>query len=320
MTFILASICSTVAILAFCREVDAGILRPEVSPALQKILEQAHRGPLYTYPTSFSQGILPKSIHSHNDYWQPIPFYSALSVGAISIESDVWLYNDTLLVGHEQAALTPTRSFENLYIQPILDVLSRQNPSVSTFSPGTSYNGVFDMNARQTLYLWVDVKTDGAETWPRVVEALEPLRVRGYLSSTDGQTFTPGVVTVIGTGETPLNLIQSVVPRDYFWDAPIGALDSSLTNITTLISPFASGEFPRIFGPVTDAAFSEEQLGLLRKQVRMAHEKGIMVRYWDQPEWPLSTRNAIWRQLKREGVDVLNVDDVEAAAGYRDEW
>ncbi len=32
---------------------------PDVSPSLQDILDKAHKGPLYTYPTSLTQGILP---------------------------------------------------------------------------------------------------------------------------------------------------------------------------------------------------------------------------------------------------------------------
>jgi hypothetical protein len=43
--------------------------------------------------------LLQKPIHSHNDYWRDVPFYSALSVGAFSVEADVWLLNDTLYVG-----------------------------------------------------------------------------------------------------------------------------------------------------------------------------------------------------------------------------
>lgn len=150
-------------------------ISPDVSPALQKILNQAHQGPLYTYPTSLTQGIIPKLIHSHNDYWRDVPFYSALSVGAISIEADVWLYNGTLHVGHERGALTKERTFESLYINPILDTLQRQNPTNSSFLTSATHNGVFDTNGAQTLYLFVDVKTDGATTWPSVVKALEPL-------------------------------------------------------------------------------------------------------------------------------------------------
>jgi len=35
---------------------------PDVSIALQNILNQAHQAPLYTYPTSLTQGIVPKGI------------------------------------------------------------------------------------------------------------------------------------------------------------------------------------------------------------------------------------------------------------------
>lgn len=35
--------------------------KPDVNPALQQILNQAHQGPLYDYPTSFTQGIVPVS-------------------------------------------------------------------------------------------------------------------------------------------------------------------------------------------------------------------------------------------------------------------
>ena len=48
------------------------------------------------------------------------------------------------------------------------------------------------------------------------------------------------------------------------------------------------------------------------------HGKGITLRYWDQPGWPISPRNGIWRQLWSEGVDLINADDIEAAAGLSD--
>lgn len=114
--------------------------------------------------------------HAHKSPdWRDVPFYSALSVGAVSVEADVWLYNDTLHVGHEQGALTNARTFQSLYINPILDVLTRQNPKNSSFLPSVTHNGVFDTDGGQTLYLFVDLKTDGASTWPVVVKALEPL-------------------------------------------------------------------------------------------------------------------------------------------------
>lgn len=74
------------------------------------------------------------------------------------------------------------------------------------------------------------------------------------------------------------------------------------------------------FGPLTDVGLNQTQLQLLRAQLKSAHEKGIKLRYWGQPEWPASTRNNIWRQFMTEGVDLLCVDDLETAAGYGDFW
>ncbi|CAF9913871.1 MAG: hypothetical protein ALECFALPRED_009126 [Alectoria fallacina] len=293
---------------------------PDLSTPLQQILNQAHQGPLYTYPTSLTQDIIPKLIHSHNDYWRDVPFYSAISVGAVSVEADVWLYNGTLHIGHEQGALTNTRTFESLYINPILDTLQRQNPTNSSFLTAPTHNGVFDTNGAQTLYLFVDVKTPGTTTWPYVVKALEPLQSGGWLSTVNSSNeFTPGAVTVIGTGNTPLNQVQPVTPRYYFYDAPIPTLNSTFSNITSLVSPIASTDFGTNFGPVPGTSLNDTQLALLRAQVASAHAKGIMLRYWDQPGWPISTRNGIWRQLKSEGVDIINVDDLEGGAGFSDE-
>jgi hypothetical protein len=132
--------------------------------------------------------------------------------------------------------------------------------------------------------------------------------------------LTSGPITVIGTGNTPLNLVQPITPRDYFWDAPIEALNSTFSNITALVSPIASSDFSESIGPVLGTRLGESQLDTLRAQVKTAHGKGIGVRYFDQPAWPISTRNGIWRQLTEEGVDLINADDVLAAAGYGEEW
>ncbi|KAK6829764.1 hypothetical protein PG987_010348 [Apiospora arundinis] len=288
------------------------------SMSLSDILGQAGSNPLYKYPTQLTQGIMPKAFHSHNDYWRPLPFWSALAAGAVSTEADVWLYNDTLHVGHEMSALTKERTFDALYIQPILEVLRRQNPESPFVTGGPTKNGVFDTVAGQTLYLWVDLKTDGATTWPYVVKALAPLRDAGYLTTYDGKAVKPGPVTVIGTGNTPLNLVQGVSPRDYFWDGPLPTLGTEFSNITKEVTPIASTAFTSQFGDVrgTGGSLNETQAALLKSQVETAHAKGIKVRYWDLPYWPIGTRNAVWRTLWDAKVDLLNVDDLQGCAEF----
>ncbi|KAI9759626.1 MAG: hypothetical protein M4579_002194 [Chaenotheca gracillima] len=301
-------------------------LAAEVPPALSNILSNTHQSPLYTYPTDLTRNIPPVKIHSHNDYWRDLPFYSALSVGAISIEADVWLYNDTLYVGHEQSALTKERTLKSLYIDPILDTLRRENPE-SPFVDGPTKNGVFDTAGTQTLYLWIDIKTDGETAFPYVVKALEPLRSAGYLTTvndTSSTTSTPftGPVTVIGTGNTPLSAVRDLSPRDVFYDAPLPALAASAPasmseNITSSspITLIASVDFAAVFGNVVNVTLNDTQMDTMRDQISGAHDKGIGVRYWDTPAWPVSTRNAIWRLLVNEGVDLVNVDDLVAGAG-----
>src|SRR5579862_6066143 len=60
--------------------------------------------------------------------------------------------------------------------------------------------GVFDRDGSQTLYLFVDVKTDGQSTWPAVVQALQPLREKGWLTKVNGSSIIKGPITVVGTG------------------------------------------------------------------------------------------------------------------------
>ena len=287
-----------------------------LSHRLQAILSHAHSDPLYTYPTDLTQGIIPKALHSHNDYWRPLPFYSALAVGAVSVEADVWLYNDTLYVGHEESALTNERTFDALYVQPILDVLEKMNPDSPFLTEGKTKNGVFDTDAGQTLYLYVDVKTDGEATFPYVVRGLEPLRSAGYLTTWDGKTVTSAPVTVIGTGNTPLSQIQGKADRDYFYDAPIPYLSTTFSNITSNVALTANWDFSAVFGEVRNQTFNATQMQTLEEQVATAHGKGILVRYWDLPAWPVGTRNSVWRMLWDAGVDLLNVDDLEGAAGF----
>ncbi|KAK5953483.1 hypothetical protein OHC33_005427 [Knufia fluminis] len=291
----------------------------DISSSLQNILANTHGSDLYTYPTDLTRGIIPKPIHSHNDYWRDVPFYSALSVGCVSVEADVWLYNETLHVGHEQAALTQSRTFDSLYIQPILSVLQRENPT-SLFADEKTHNGVFDASAGQTLYLFVDLKTDGAETFPYVIRALEPLRSAGYLTSYNGTHITEGAVTVIGTGNTPLDQVAPVANRDYFYDANLALLSTTQQNITSDISPIASTQFSRYIGEINGTEFNSTQLATLQDQLAVAKERGIGGRYWDTPAWPVSKRNAVWSELTRAGVALLNADDLPAAAGFTGEW
>ncbi|KAK2858533.1 hypothetical protein FQN49_004636 [Arthroderma sp. PD_2] len=301
-----ASFVASAAVLAASLEPVSAISEP-----LKNILINTDRSPIYRYPTDVTRGIIPAPVHSHNDYWRDVPFYTALSAGCISIEADVFLFNDTLYVGHEEAALTKERTLKSLYIDPIMGVLKKTNPE-SPFVDGPTRNGVFDASAGQTLYLWIDVKNSGDEAWPHIIKALQPLRDANYLTKVkNNETMVPGPVTVIGTGGTPLDQIVSVADRDYFYDGPL----KDLTAFTSLISPIASTSLMEVVGDITSDSenpLNSTQLEAIRDQITKAKAKGIGARYWETPGWPIRLRNEMWRTLWKEGVALLNADDVHA--------
>ncbi|KAL2004196.1 hypothetical protein VTN02DRAFT_5845 [Thermoascus thermophilus] len=311
---------STSSLLAATLASSKLVTGSSLSPSLQNILKNTHGSDEYHYPTDFTRGIMPIPVHSHNDYWRDVPFYTALSKGCISTEADVWLYNGTLYVGHDESSLTEERTLESLYINPILDTLKRQNPTTKFLTSETK-NGVFDTATSQTLYFFIDLKTSGPETLKAVISALEPLREQGYLTTLkNNKTLINGPVTVIGTGNTPLNMVGPVADRDYFFDAHIELLnETEYADVTSLISPIASTNFEEVFGKVTSdtsPALTEEQLSTLRAQIATAKSRGIGVRYWNTPYYPIRLRNEIWRTLLREGVALVNADDLNAVAEF----
>lgn len=318
--------------------------------------------------------------HSHNDYWRRVPLFSAIEVGCIGVEADIWLFDEELFVGHSVASLTPNRTLDSLYINPLLDVLSKQNPRLTILPDDTSQpHGVFDTDPEQTLILLIDFKTSGSALWPHVQTALQPLREKNYLTRSNGTQITRGPITVVGTGNTPFDMVNSEETNphhDVFFDAPLSEMYGGTTSgdlstatsineepptdtmqgeplsdenekladttkvslenarkrrsdeegqgksrtisgdanaYTTSNSYYASVSFGDAIGQLWDGQFSDHQMDLLRGQIKGAHRRGLKARYWDLPFWPISLRNHVWDVLVKEGVDLLNVDDLKGA-------
>ncbi|KAG8530294.1 uncharacterized protein KY384_004796 [Bacidia gigantensis] len=180
---------------------------------------------LVHYPTDFSRDILPKACHSHNDYWRDVPLFSAIRSGCIGVEADIWRFDKDLYVGHSITSLTPNRTLASLYINPLLDILEKQNPTPQIMPDSDkSLHGVFDTDQAQTLILLIDFKTYGPSTWPAMYSALDPLRTKGYLTHVANNTIIQRPITVVGTGNTPFDKVVSLDAnphQDVFFDAPL---------------------------------------------------------------------------------------------------
>ncbi|GME44645.1 hypothetical protein GTA08_BOTSDO04387 [Neofusicoccum parvum] len=317
---------------------------------------------LLNYPTDFTRDIQPHPCHSHNDYWRRIPLFEAISYGCVGVEADVWLFPDSsneleLYVGHNTASLTPKRTFRNLYVDPIVEILDHANSPatlvVSHEAAPARPNGVWDADPAQTLVLLVDFKNDGEKLWPVVQWQLESLRSRGYLTYWNGTEVVEGPVTVVATGSAPFDLLTAnTTYRDIFFDAPLAMLfeepepipgiDVSQQKLplptaatsgqgTTGLPPgttadsfnssnsyYASVSFPKAVGRGhwLRGQPTAHQLHLLRGQIQGAKKRGLKPRYWGTPNWPIALRNNMWEVLVEEGVDFLNVDDLQAATSW----
>ncbi|CZT48349.1 uncharacterized protein RSE6_09030 [Rhynchosporium secalis] len=90
-------------------------------------------------------------------------------------------------------------------------------------------------------------------------------------------------------------------------------------NNASIYSPFnsyyASTSFTKSIGHVWGSRLTQKQLQLIRGHIRGAHQRGLRVRYWSLPQWPIGLRNHVWHILIREGVDMLSVDDLRDATG-----
>lgn len=70
----------------------------------------------------------------------------------MSVEADIYLVGDQLLVAHDPVDLDPSRTLESLYLEPLLARIRANQGSV--------YRGY-----RTPLKLLIDIKTEGASTY-----------------------------------------------------------------------------------------------------------------------------------------------------------
>lgn len=260
----------------------------------------------------FLRNVLPVPVHSHNDYERRIPLFEALGSGCISVEADVHLKDNDLLVGHSDANLHKDVTLRSLYLEPLQRILEAQNVAAST------RRGVFNLAPEQTLVLLVDFKSPGPEAFVEMDAQLESLRDLDFLTYWNGTTRIMRPLTIVASGNSNFDSVLALneTHRDIFWDAKLETLvasDDNLDNESPTYkfnqsnSYFASTEFRNAMLYV-----SPNDTGTSSTQLEQARVRGLLTRYWDTPSEPPNLREVVWRVLVEAGVGVLNVDDLGA--------
>src|SRR5436309_3886532 len=122
--------------------------------------------------------------HAHNDYEHARPLLDALDHGFCSVEADVWLAPEGLLIAHDRKDLKPGRTLEALYLDPLRERIKANGGRVYRGGPA--------------FYLLIDVKTEAEATYAALDKVLA--RYADVLTVSRDGKVEPKAVTVILSG------------------------------------------------------------------------------------------------------------------------
>ncbi|MGW5772865.1 phosphatidylinositol-specific phospholipase C/glycerophosphodiester phosphodiesterase family protein [Streptomyces longwoodensis] len=239
--------------------------------------------------------------HAHNDYEHPRPLLDALDHRFGSVEADIFLVGDQLLVAHDATQLDPARTLESLYLDPLAARVKAQHGSV--------YRGW-----HTPLQLLIDIKTEGSSTY---LELDRHLRRYPHLFTTYAHgRVRPGPVTAVVSGDRAARVpMEAQTVRRAFYD---GRLTDLGTSAPASFVPLISDNWTLTFTWLGVGAFPDAERRSLRTLVSTAHRRGQKVRFWATPDTPGPARDALWSELLAAGVDHLNTDDLAGLESFLD--
>jgi hypothetical protein len=93
------------------------------------------------------------NLHSHNDYEKPFPFWEAYSQGFGSIEADIFLQGNNLLIAHDTIQVKLGKTLDSFYLQPLQQCIQKNNGypyanptrSLQLLIADTDYPSVFEV-------------------------------------------------------------------------------------------------------------------------------------------------------------------------------
>ena len=217
--------------------------------------------------------------HSHNDYEQEFPFWSAYNQHFGSMEADIYFHNGKLIVAHDRSQLALNRTLDSLYLKPLRYAITK--------------NGgyVFPDSTRQ-LQLMIDIKTTADSTLNKLIEDL---------GSYPDITGNPNIKIVISGNRTE-PLLFTTYPSYILFDGELNK-DYPETALKRIV--MMSDNFKRYSDWNGKKIIPQIQRNNLEAAILKAHRLGKKVRFWNAPD-NMST----WSLLMKLGVDYINTDKI----------
>lgn len=236
--------------------------------------------------------------HAHNDYEHERPFYDALDHGFTSVEADVWLEDGELLVAHDQVDVKPDRTLKSLYLEPLKQRVKQNEGSVYK-------------NNEQDFLLWIDIKSEDVATYKKIHEELADYQK--MLTKFSKVGVEQKAVTVIISGNRPRAMMESQPVRYAAYDGRMSDLETQVSNT---FLPVISDNWTKHFSWQGVGEMPSDEREKLHRIVETAHKKGQIVRFWATPDLVPSTREAVWNELMKADVDVINTDHLPELQEY----
>lgn len=228
--------------------------------------------------------------HAHNDYESERPLIGAIHKGCLSVEVDVHLIENELYASHNRPQkLKAAHTLENLYLKPLEKLIEANNGVVYN-----NYDGPF--------YLMIDVKTGGKESYRKLKEVLA--KYRSIISTSSEE----GPVSIVISGN---RAIESIVNDSEELMVLDGRPIDLEKNYPTSKMPIISQNYKKYLSWDGSRAMKDGEKLKFEALLKATHAQGKMLRLWASPD-----NETVWEFLLKNGVDIINVDDVSGFRSY----
>ncbi|MGB3151072.1 MAG: alkaline phosphatase [Maribacter sp.] len=220
-------------------------------------------------------------IHSHNDYYQDVPFWKAFSSGTSSIEADVFLIGDSLYVAHSGQEIDSARTLEKLYLEPLQKLKE------------------IGLEIPKNLQLLIDIKSEPYTTLNAIIRTLEK-----YPELINNDRFS-----FVISGNRPRLSEYVNYPDFIFFDYQSldVVTDLSIIKKIALVS-LSYNNFSSWNGK---GRLTAEDLEKVTATIKKAKSFGKPFRFWATPD-----SKTAWKAFAHLGVDFINTDKPFECAQY----
>jgi hypothetical protein len=231
-------------------------------------------------------------VHAHNDYEHKRPLFDALDHGFCSVEADIYLVDGQLLVAHDRSKVKPERTLQALYLDPLRERVKKNGGRVYPGGP--------------ECVLLIDEKTRWQTIYPVLRETLK--NYADMLTTFESGATKTNAIRVIITGYRSKDMFSSESIRYACVDGELADLDS---GAPADLIPWISSNWRQSFSWPGTGPIPEAEKARLQTIVSKAHAQGRQVRFWGSPDQPV-----FWREIRADGVDLINTDDLEGAQKF----